>query len=195
MDSRYRAFMRSRRYSIEWWDDPDGPSGEVEVGPGGATYMAPCTRLTSEADDDHSVELVVSIDDGRPVVESVTVRRNPAAGHLRPADLRRVPLTELLEEAVRVSVLGPRVPGRDDAFEVAGDDVVSAVVKASRRRRTEVTPARLREVADAVGRLRGDMELVGDAIGTSTSQAYRLVQRAKKDIDPRTGVPYLDEDQ
>lgn len=186
------------RYSVEFWEDDTGRT-EVPVGDDGA-LMPACTKLTVERADDHSIELVVGVEDGRPVVETVTIVRNPAATPITHADLRRVPLGDLLAEAVRLSLLGPHVDSRDDAevFELASDDAVAAFTRAGRRRRNEVTPARLRKVASALDDAERSGATIADvAVGLhiSVSQLYRLRARALAEIDPATGEHYLKGDQ
>jgi hypothetical protein len=189
-----------------------GPDRRViyEIAPGVPAVESDRGRLFEEFVmrvehvDQHALEIAVRIVDARPVVERVAVVRNPDAGWIEASDLARVNLTELFD-----LIAGDAQTIDYGDFGAMGDFGVmpasgygSAAIAGLRRKRTEIGPARLREVAIAYRELWSDelsktdaMETVAGALGMSVSQTYRLIARAKAEVDPRTGEPYLTEEE
>jgi hypothetical protein len=66
-------------------------------------------------------------------------------------------------------------------------------VKAVNKARLKVTPVRLREVADLVRTCEGKpVDAVSDALGVAHRAAQLWIKRARDNVDPETGQPYLE---
>lgn len=152
-------------------------------------------RLTVESDDQPTLEIAMRVLDGRPIPERVTLTRAAEAGGVTAGDVTRLNLSELYER-IASDTRTVYWQGSDDPLPVSGYG--AAALAGLRRKRSDVTPARLRDVAMVYGELWDDalprtaaMTAVAKALGVSLSQSYRLVARARTEIDPTTGRPYI----
>jgi hypothetical protein len=174
---------------------PGVPVVETDRGPLFEEFV-----MRVEQVDQHALEIAIRIVDAQPVVERVSVVRNPDAGWIEASDLARVNLSELFDliagdtRTVDYSDFGAM--GEFGVMPASGYG--SAAVAGLRRKRSEIGPARLREVAIVYRELWSDelsktdaMEAIAGALGVSVSQTYRLIARAKAKVDPDTGKPYI----
>lgn len=144
--------------------------------------------------------------DGRVEVRKVTIVSQGDGREVRRHDLLNVRLGDLMEKAVEM-VSAPSLAevrkrtGVDASMDVivAESDRMTAAnprgaVRATNRRRLKVTPMQLRRVAEIVrtcddGR---PVDAVADALDVGIRAAQLWIKRARDNVDPETGRPYLE---
>jgi hypothetical protein len=146
-----------------------------------------------ESDDAPTLECSVRLVDGRPLVERLTLSRSEPPG-VTAGDVARLNLRDLFERVAGDT----RIVDLGDYGAAPASGYGSATLVGLRRRRNEITPDRLRDVALVYRELWSDdvprteaMRTIAAALGISASQAYRLTTRARTEVDPATGSPYL----
>jgi hypothetical protein len=167
----------------------------VQIGPGLIAF----DRWSHEIDDDAFVVRVqLAVEDGKTVVDAVTVERKDDGGpEVTGAVLRRVPVARIAQSAtpwaMKRAAKGRFVP-------VSEPEDWDQVVRSLRRPRTPsprtVGPEDLRRVAEAVHKAqthhRPTSGAVAEVMVISNQYARRLIKRARDEQDPDTGKPYLD---
>jgi hypothetical protein len=141
----------------------------------GDVLMPPFVEATVERDNEHTIKVWVAAgSDDRLGCWGVGLFQNPDLPPLTTSDLRRrvPPLNQLVDAVIERVARGPD-GGRPD------HDALTAAIATARRRRTEITPGRLRDVA-RIWR-DGGTPAVRKRLHLSESQAFRLVQRARRD--------------
>jgi hypothetical protein len=143
-----------------------------------------------ERDSGPTVELTLRVEDRRPYVAAVKVEVGADGVPVTVPDLAEVEVNELADQVIArwLSVEAPTVYDEDgtpgmglDEFEDGPDrDRIVHALEQRRRRRNEVTPARLRKVAIAYGDGgRRGIDAVRAGLHVSQAQAYRLVAKAR----------------
>lgn len=132
-------------------------------------------------------------------VESVLVTRRPGGRRIqRSADLYQLSLQERTEEAffmvaMPVSTEGGQVILKDFPG-VAGvdDDVPVRDLRANRTRTGRVNPETLRQVATIYRVSESPLTEVMELLGVGERSAKQWKARARQEVDPDTGRPYLE---
>jgi hypothetical protein len=152
---------------------PMGTMPTVPLAGAGDVEIPFAVNVTVEEPGDHTVELLVMVEPARrderpasawrPAVQYVTLRRNFDLPPITAKDLRRIPLERIMRAIVEQVATGE-----------AGDVTAAA---ARLRRRHEITPALLRQVAAIYGE--GGWRAVQEQLSVSRSQAFRLAAMAR----------------
>jgi hypothetical protein len=193
----------------DWWWTPGGPKEPPNV-----LYGCPA-RLVVHVDDgalpwDVTLELVAEDETGAMQVERLCVERRPGGPPASAAGVRRVPIGEIVTEALRVSMQRANIVTTDDGRGVlvaeshrptvlpdgatrwVPAEVTDGVVRKhlEPKRRNGVTDEMLADAlahyerAVAAGR-RDALVYTAKMLGVSRPTATRWVQRAKEQRDGR----------
>lgn len=149
---------------------------------GGGTMMVP-VQVTFEFDKRGlAVDLVLDVEDGRPVTTSITTRRlegGPPIEMLSTEVARGLKTRDLMAHAVPFAMLEPVGPGK---FKLGAQDgpALEAAIKSTRARRLPMSDERLRLTAAAYRK--GGLPAVEDIPGWQVArrQAQRAVEAAIK---------------
>ncbi|MGH7540182.1 MAG: hypothetical protein ACRELC_04195 [Gemmatimonadota bacterium] len=174
----------------------------------GDTDYGVLPRWTVDLVDDpeipYDLHLELAIEDGRQVCEEIRIVRRPGGPEITGEALRRVPVVRLAREHLppvfkvleRKKVKGKTITRLGLTARPADVEEVAAAIERPRGSARTIGADELRAVADAV-RVAVAFErptgpAVADALQVSPSHARRLIQRARDEIDPDTGEPYLE---
>lgn len=148
-------------------------------------------------DDAYRVSVRLAIEDGKTIVDAVTVERKEDGGpEVTGALLRRVPVARIAQDATPWAM---KRTGKGRFVPVSEPEDWEQVVRSLRRPRRSTRslgPEDLRRVAEAVHkaqeRHRPTSVAVADAMLITKQYARRLIKRARDESDPDTGKPYLE---
>jgi hypothetical protein len=155
---------------------------------GEATALPPRFTARWEHPEDHTVELDITVVNGRPSCEAVRVIRNPGKPQLSGAELRRLPVENWVTFAcaqafVRQNEDGSWSAPQTEEAELAGIADVERAVK-----RRWVNDDLLRQVAQVYEANGERADAVREAFNVSTSQAFRYIKTAReKGFIPQRG--------
>lgn len=139
-----------------------------------------------QPEGDHPVDINIEVVDGAPVVDAVAVYRHPDRPSLTGAELRRIPMSHVVDVGCRQAALLQRgtSDNGDASLEAPGSEEeqrqVTEDVRLAQRRSVSVET--LREVA-RIYRANVDdhpTTRVAEAFDRSTKTAARYVQLARK---------------
>ena len=168
------------RYQSDTFD------GMVRIGDGIALPNA--FTVLIEGWPDHFVEMEVVVEDGAPVLDSLRFKRNPERGPFTSEDVKRFPLGAWFGAAIQAATLSEG--DRPNHWPLSERRITDQALP-RQRRRNEITPALLQEVADVYrdAVARGDYPAKAvlehfeakDRPWISTRTVSRWITRARKD--------------
>lgn len=131
--------------------------------------------------------------DGRVECVAVSVIARPDGREVRTGDIQKVSIDDLREWAVSQVAVYSRSEG--DALHMLGPSG-RAGVRAMNKARRRVNPGTLKEVAKAYTEAESAPVLaVQELLDVERRAAYLWIKRARENIDPDTGKPYLESEE
>ena len=166
------------RFSVTW-NMLDGRPQRI-----GPTTALP-GRFTArwEYDEDHTVEMDITVSDGLPACEAIRIERNPSRAPLSGEELRRIPVANWVEFAcqeVGMKVTG--IGGGDSQLTpLRADDTKGATeISSAVARRRHVDDAYLRDAVVTWREQNRDPRAAAKSLNVSVSQLHRYLKKARE---------------